>query len=81
MADPLLLRRGEPGLFVAAAGPHAPDAAFTAYETGSELKVIGKALDEAEPKRRGQRSGKLSRGWAIGTEDFKRGLIGALRRR
>ena len=36
-------RRGEPGLFVDAAGPHAPDAAFTAYETGSELKVIGKA--------------------------------------
>ena len=39
------------------------------------------ALDEAAPKRRGQRFGKLSRGWAIGTEDFKRGLIGALRQR
>lgn len=36
-------RRGEPGVFRDPAGPHSPDAPFTAYETGSELAVIGKA--------------------------------------
>ena len=40
-------RRGEPGEFddpPAGVGPHSPQAPFTAYETGSQLRVIGKAL-------------------------------------
>ncbi len=39
-------RRGEPGVFDDPIGPHGshgPTAAFTAYETGSELRVLGKA--------------------------------------
>ncbi len=36
-------RRGEPGVFADPPGPHSPDAPFTAYETGSELRVVGKA--------------------------------------
>jgi DNA gyrase subunit B len=36
-------RRGEPGVFADPPGPHSPDAHFTAYETGSELRVVGKA--------------------------------------
>ena len=36
-------RRGEPGEFDDPPGPHSPQAPFTAYETGSQLRVIGKA--------------------------------------
>ena len=36
-------RRGEPGVFADPPGPHSPEAPFTAYETGSELRVVGKA--------------------------------------
>ncbi len=35
-------RRGEPGVFADPPGPHSPSAPFTAYETGSELRVVGK---------------------------------------
>ncbi|MBK8757258.1 MAG: type IIA DNA topoisomerase subunit B [Actinomycetales bacterium] len=36
-------RRGEPGVYAGAGAAGGPDAAFTAYETGSELRVVGKA--------------------------------------
>ena len=36
-------RRGEPGVFADPPGPHSPEAPFTAYETGSELRVIGRS--------------------------------------
>lgn len=36
-------------------------------------------LDEAEPTKRGERYGKLSRGWAVGTGEFKQELIAELR--
>ncbi len=38
-------------------------------------------LDEAEPTKRNQRFGKLSRGWALGTAEFKQGLIADLKER
>jgi len=36
-------RRGEPGVYAGVGAAGGPDAAFTAYETGSELRVVGKA--------------------------------------
>ncbi len=36
-------RRGEPGVYAGAGAAGGPEAAFTAYETGSELRVVGKA--------------------------------------
>jgi len=38
-------------------------------------------LDEAEPSKRNERFGKLSRGWALGTAEFKQELIRELRQR
>jgi REP element-mobilizing transposase RayT len=38
-------------------------------------------LDEAEPTKRQERYGKLSRGWALGTAEFKQGLIADLEQR
>ena len=38
-------------------------------------------LDEAEPTKRNERFGKLSRGWALGTAEFKQGLIAELKQR
>jgi len=38
-------------------------------------------LDEAEPTKRNERYGKLSRGWALGTAEFRQGLLGELRKR
>ena len=36
-------------------------------------------LDEKEPTKRNERYGKLSRGWALGTAEFKQGLIADLK--
>lgn len=36
-------RRGEPGVYAGAGASGGPEATFTAYETGSELRVVGKA--------------------------------------
>ena len=36
-------RRGEPGVFDDPEGAKSPDSAFTPFESGSELKVVGKA--------------------------------------
>ncbi len=44
-------RRGEPGVFADPPGPHSPQAPFTAYETGSELRVIGKTARGATGSR------------------------------
>ena len=38
-------------------------------------------LDEAEPTKRNERYGKLSRGWALGTAEFRQGLLGELKKR
>ena len=37
--------------------------------------------DEAEPSKRQERYGKLSRGWSIGTTEFKLGLLSELKQR
>ncbi|PID96354.1 MAG: DNA topoisomerase IV subunit B [Actinomycetales bacterium] len=44
-------RRGEPGQFDDPPGPHTPDAPFTAYQTGSELRVVGTAPRKASGTR------------------------------
>ena len=38
-------------------------------------------LDEAEPTKRNERYGKLSRGWALGSAEFKQSLIADLKQR
>jgi REP element-mobilizing transposase RayT len=37
--------------------------------------------DEAEPSKRNERYGKLSRGWALGTAEFRQGLVAELKKR
>ena len=44
-------RRGEPGVFADPPGPHSPQAPFTAYETGSELRVVGKVSRDTTGSR------------------------------
>lgn len=53
-------------------------------DTAAGWRKYGEYLafrDEAEPTKRNERYGTLSRGWALGTAEFRRGLVDELRKR